>query len=169
MRNVFAAALISVSLIVSAEIISTRQQAIALIGQEQAVCQGPSAPTTTTSPTTTSTSVPVHKPKPRAQRTMATTKPTPPPAPGKITVSSTAYSWGCGTPNATTANGETPRIGGVASNRLPMGSKWRVLSGPMEGNVYRVNDRGADFDIFMSNCTVARNYGRHSIQIKRVG
>lgn len=81
------------------------------------------------------------------------------------TVSSTAYAPGCGA-SGRTANGEWPTVGGVASNSLPMNSKWEVQE---SGRVFRVNDTGAAFDIYMTSCSAAVTYGRRTIHIRRVG
>jgi hypothetical protein len=57
-------------------------------------------------------------------------------------------------------------------NSAPMGTKWKVLSGPQSGKVLTVSDRighGSEFDIAMPGaCSQARAYGRQYIKIARV-
>lgn len=78
-------------------------------------------------------------------------------------VNSTAYCL-----RGTMANGKQVHDGAAASSHLPMGSKWKILSGSLAGKVVTIEDRGAPFDIWMSSCSAAINYGRQSISIARV-
>lgn len=84
------------------------------------------------------------------------------------TVSSTAY---CLTGRM--ANGSPASYGSVAMNGVPLGSRWAVLSGPLAGRVLVVRDRighSSGFDVAMpGNCRAAINYGRRTVQIRRVG
>lgn len=65
------------------------------------------------------------------------------------------------------ANGERVHDGAVASHVLPRGSRWKVLDGPLAGRVFTVKDTGpkATFDVWMSSCGAARQYGRRDIGI----
>lgn len=134
-----------------------------------ATTTAPPAPTTTT---TTAAPVPT---VPTTTLPPPTVTPTVPPAPTPPTtaveggqqrsVNSTAYCL-----QGTMANGERVHNGAVASKILPRGSSWRVLNGPLAGNVYTVKDTGpsAYFDIWMSSCDAANQYGRREIQIEEV-
>ena len=56
-------------------------------------------------------------------------------------------------------------------NGVPFGSKWKVLSGPMAGRTFTVNDRighSSQFDIWMASCDACYQYGRKTIDIERV-
>lgn len=116
-----------------------------------------SPPTTRTRPTTTTTSAPEN----RASRSNEQTR--------QIrSVTSTAYCL-----RGKTAHGERGYEGSVAIPREwnLLGTTWRVLSGPQAGKVLRANDHTdykTQFDIWMSSCSAAINYGRHFIQIERV-
>jgi 3D (Asp-Asp-Asp) domain-containing protein len=136
-----------------------------------------SAPTTTTAapPTTTTTAPPTTSSVP-PRRTIPTTTtrpvrrapstPAPPQTGATRSIKSTAYCQ-----RGTMANGHQVHSGAVASIVLPMGSTWRVLTGPMAGAVVTVEDRGgraATFDIWMASCSQAINYGHPSIQIASV-
>ncbi len=82
------------------------------------------------------------------------------------TVSSTAYCL-----RSRTADGGRGYDGSVAMNGVPFGSKWKALTGPRAGQVFTVNDRighSSQFDIWMSSCAAALQYGRKEIQIERV-
>lgn len=102
----------------------------------------------------------------RATSTTSTT--TTPPAPShRRVVDSTAY---CD--HGVTASGEWTSGGMVAMNNIEFGAKWRVLDGPMAGRVFRVADRighSSTFDVWLPTCDEARQYGRRSIEIERVG
>lgn len=66
------------------------------------------------------------------------------------------------------ANGKTVHDGAVASNVLPMGSRWRVLGGPLDGRVFEVSDTGGSrvtFDVWMASCRQANIFGRPTLQI----
>lgn len=66
------------------------------------------------------------------------------------------------------ADGERTYFGAVAA-AMPMGSRWRVLTGPFAGDTFTVADRyGAhtQFDIALpGECARARTYGRRRIEI----
>lgn len=82
-------------------------------------------------------------------------------------VTSTAYCL-----RGTMANGQQVHDGAVAMNGPSFGTQYVVLSGPKDGRVYTVKDRighGSDFDIWMSSCDAARQYGRRTITIARNG
>ncbi len=87
--------------------------------------------------------------------------------PVKLRVESTAY---CLT--GYMANGQRAHTGAVAMDGVPLGTKFRVKSGPLEGEVLTVKDRvgwGSDFDIAMPDrCRAAYRYGRRTINIRRV-
>jgi hypothetical protein len=63
---------------------------------------------------------------------------------------------------------EPGRTGAVAA-AMPMGSRWRVLTGPFAGFTFTVADRygwGTDFDVALpGQCARARAYGRQRIEI----
>lgn len=84
----------------------------------------------------------------------------------RLTVESTAYSL-----RGEMANGRPVRDGAVAMNCVPLGTKYRILSGPLRGKVVAVEDRirrGSEFDIWMRTGAAARKYGRRSINIELV-
>ena len=87
--------------------------------------------------------------------------------PGVLRVESTAYCL-----NGYMANGQRTHTGAAAMNGVPLGTKFRVRSGPLQGSVLTVKDRvgyGSDFDIAMPDaCRQAYNYGRRTINIRRV-
>lgn len=140
-----------------------------------------SAQTTTTAPPTTlqpTTTRPTPSTVRAARSGPATPPPTSAPAPVDTTTSgpsstgqtqaasSTAY---CLT--SQTANGERGYDGSVAMNGVPFGSQWKVHDGPMAGRIFTVNDRighSSQFDIWMSSCNAAIQYGRKHIHIERV-
>lgn len=73
-----------------------------------------------------------------------------------------------------TASGTRPRAGVVAVSmenfaRL-RGTTWRVLTGPLAGQVVTVEDKGplAHFDIWVPSCDAARVYGLRTITVQRV-
>lgn len=66
-------------------------------------------------------------------------------------------------------NGEHVHDGAVASVVLAMGTSWKVLDGPLAGRVFTVEDTGgpqATFDVWMSSCQAAINYGRRDVTIE---
>jgi 3D (Asp-Asp-Asp) domain-containing protein len=82
------------------------------------------------------------------------------------TVNSTAYCI-----NGIMANGKHTHEGAVAMAGVPFGTKFRVLTGPMRGHIYKVEDRPdqhTEFDIWMRHCSDAIAYGRRTIKIERV-
>jgi len=83
------------------------------------------------------------------------------------TVESTAYCL-----RGTMANGRRTHDGAVAMNGVPFGTRFRILSGPLRGKIVTVEDRigsGSQFDIWMSSCSAARQYGRRTIRIEQLG
>ena len=82
-------------------------------------------------------------------------------------VESTAY---CMT--GAMANGQRTHTGAAAMNGVPLGTKFRVRTGPLRGEVFTVKDRvgyGSEFDIAMPDrCSAAYRYGRRVINIRRV-
>lgn len=128
----------------------------------------------TSVPTTTSTIPTRAAGSPRPGRNRRPVRPVPNPpqvAPGTggaatqgRRITSTAY---CLT--GTMANGQRVHDGAVASHVLPRGSSWRVLDGPLAGRTFTVEDTGpgATFDVWMSSCAEARQYGRRDIGIER--
>ncbi len=87
--------------------------------------------------------------------------------PGSLRVDSTAYCL-----SGYMANGERATTGAVAMNGVPLGTRFRIRSGPLRGDVLTVKDRvggDSDFDIAMPDrCRAARRYGRRVINIRRV-
>lgn len=83
------------------------------------------------------------------------------------TVSSTAY---CLTGRM--ASGKRVYRGAVAMNNVPLGSRWKILTGPLKGQTLTVEDRighSSQFDVAMpGDCRAARRYGRQRIRIQRV-
>ena len=71
------------------------------------------------------------------------------------------------------ANGQATHTGAAAMNGVPLGTKFRVLTGPLQGDVFTIKDRvgsGSDFDVAMpGECTAATRYGRRFVNIRRVG
>lgn len=99
-------------------------------------------------------------------------RPAPAPAPVRSSapvrqVSSTAY---CLTGRM--ASGRNTYWGAAAMNGVPLGSRYRVLSGPRAGSTLVIEDRighGSGFDIaYPGNCGAARSYGRRTISIQQV-
>jgi Ni/Co efflux regulator RcnB len=86
---------------------------------------------------------------------------------GKLRVESTAYCL-----DGYMANGQRAHTGAVAMNGVPLGTKFRIRSGPLEGDVVVVKDRvgyGSEFDIAMPDrCRAAYRYGRRVINIRRI-
>ena len=70
------------------------------------------------------------------------------------------------------ANGQRAHTGAAAMNGVPLGTKFRVKTGPLRGEVFTVKDRvghGSEFDIAMPDrCSAASRYGRRVINIRRV-
>lgn len=88
------------------------------------------------------------------------------PPSGTRTIAASAYCL-----RGTMANGRQVHDGAVASNVLPMGSKWRVLGGPLDGRVLTVEDTGGPrvtLDVWMASCHQAIVFGRPSLRIERV-
>ena len=86
---------------------------------------------------------------------------------GKLRVESTAYCL-----RGRMSNGQYTYDGAAAMNGVPLGTKFRVLSGPLRGRTLAVKDRigsGSQFDVAMpGRCRAATNYGRRVINIRRV-
>lgn len=90
------------------------------------------------------------------------------PASGPVlTVHSTAY---CLTGRM--ASGRRAYYGAAAMNAVPLGTTYRVLSGPAAGRVLTIEDRigrGSQFDVaYPGDCYSARLYGRRTISIERM-
>lgn len=70
------------------------------------------------------------------------------------------------------ANGQRTHTGAAAMNGVPLGTKFRVRTGPMKGEVLTVKDRigyGSDFDVaFPGRCSAAYRYGRRVVNIRRI-
>ncbi len=70
------------------------------------------------------------------------------------------------------ASGKFTYSGAAAMNGVPLGSRYRVLSGPRAGTTLVVEDRighSSGFDIaYPGNCGAARSYGRRTISIQQV-
>lgn len=85
----------------------------------------------------------------------------------RLRVHSTAYCL-----NGRMANGQSAHSGAAAMNNVPLGTKFKVMTGPLKGEVLTVKDRigyGSEFDVAMPNsCTSARRYGRRTVNIQRV-
>ena len=55
-------------------------------------------------------------------------------------------------------------------NGVALGSRWRILTGPLAGSTVTAEDRigyGSQFDIWAPTCAAARAYGRREIVIAR--
>jgi len=88
----------------------------------------------------------------------------------RLSVVSTAYSYGCGG-GWITASGAAVSVGIVAMNELPLGTVVRIVSGPFAGAVETVMDRigwGSELDFWLPSCWEARQYGRQWIEIEVV-
>ena len=85
----------------------------------------------------------------------------------RLRVHSTAYCL-----NGRMANGQSAHSGAAAMNNVPLGTKFKVMTGPLKGEVLTVKDRigyGSEFDVAMpSSCTSARRYGRRMVNIQRL-
>jgi hypothetical protein len=69
------------------------------------------------------------------------------------------------------ANGEHVHAGAVAMNSVAMGTRWKVLDGPLGGGVFEVKDRighGSEFDVWVPSCDTAKQYGRHQVDVQLV-
>lgn len=70
------------------------------------------------------------------------------------------------------ANGQSAHSGAAAMNNVPLGTKFKVMTGPLRGEVLTVKDRvgyGSEFDVAMPNsCSSARRYGRRTVNIQRL-
>lgn len=90
------------------------------------------------------------------------------PAPGTVRhVSSTGYCL-----SGTTASGRPVAHGTAAMNNVPLGTRWRISGGPLDGHVLEVIDRighGTDFDIWFPSCAQAIEYGRRAVTVELVG
>lgn len=82
-------------------------------------------------------------------------------------VESTAYS-SCSS-GSTMADGSRTRVGSVASNMHPLGTRIR-LTFPVQGRrTYTVRDRigwGSELDIWMPSCSMAVGYGRRRVSYR---
>lgn len=71
----------------------------------------------------------------------------------------------------TTASGQSTHSGIAAMNTLPLGTRVRVVTGPLAGTTLTVLDHidyGSQFDIWQASCTKALDYGRRQITIEVV-
>ena len=99
------------------------------------------------------------------------TAPAPPPSAGSATFTATAYCTG-----TRTATGARPNEAIIAADPavLPMGSKVRVSGLRQPYNrVYTVGDTGANIrgrriDLYMQDCSEAKNFGRRSARVSLV-
>jgi 3D (Asp-Asp-Asp) domain-containing protein len=69
------------------------------------------------------------------------------------------------------ADGAYVHAGAVAMNGVPLGSRYRVLNGPLAGAVLTVEDRigsGSRFDVWLASCSAAISYGRRTIDVEAV-
>ena len=86
---------------------------------------------------------------------------------GKLRVESTAYCL-----EGRMANGQPTYEGAAAMNGVPLGTKFRIKTGPLQGEVVVVKDRigsGSEFDVAMpDDCSGAYRYGRRVVNIKRI-
>lgn len=127
-------------------------------------------------PSTTGISAPSGEtPSVPETRTASSTQPAAPapqpaasPASGpRRTVHSTAY---CLTGQM--ASGRRVYTGAAAMNGVPLGVRYRVLSGPAAGRVFTIEDRigsGSQFDIaYPGDCYSARQYGSRTISVERM-
>lgn len=88
---------------------------------------------------------------------------------GVESVSSTAYGPSEGGVGQVGASDNELGPGSVAVNGVPLGTKYKILSGPRAGDVVTVTDRNdgrTDFDIWMPDGI--DGYGRQDIQVKRL-
>ena len=70
-----------------------------------------------------------------------------------------------------TASGGPVRPGIVAMNGVSLGTRWRILDGPLAGATLEATDRighSTDFDIWFASCDDAIAYGRRTITIQQV-
>lgn len=85
----------------------------------------------------------------------------------KLRVESTAYCM-----SGRMANGQATHTGAAAMNGVPLGTRFRVLTGPQQGEVVTIKDRvgsGSEFDVAMPGaCTRAARYGRRIVNIRRL-
>lgn len=69
------------------------------------------------------------------------------------------------------ASGHRAHTGAAAMNGVPLGTRFRVASGPLRGETLVVRDRighGTDFDVALpGRCGAAHRYGRRTINIRR--
>lgn len=89
------------------------------------------------------------------------------PASPALRVHSTAYCL-----SGRMANGQYAHRGAAAMNGVPLGTRFRVMTGPLRGKILTVKDRvghGSEFDVAMpNNCSSARRYGRRTVNLRRV-
>lgn len=120
----------------------------------------------TPSPSPTPSPTPTAAPQPRQRAHVLAPIPAASGAPigGSRVVSSTCYSL-----TSNNAAGRTPRMGDVAMNDVPMGSRWYVHDGPYAGRVLVVADRighSSQFDVWNPSRTWCLDtYGRRQIRI----
>ena len=85
----------------------------------------------------------------------------------RLRVESTAYCL-----EGRMANGQSAHSGAAAMNDVPLGTKFKMMTGPLRGEVLTVKDRvgnGSEFDVAMpDNCSAAYRYGRRTVNIQRV-
>ncbi len=108
--------------------------------------------------------VPVHYRRLRRQPASASCDGGPPAK--RVTVESTAYAL-----RGEMANGRPVHNGAVAMNCVPLGTRYRILEGPLAGRVVTVEDRirrGSEFDIWVRTSAAARRYGRRTIDVQLV-
>ena len=82
----------------------------------------------------------------------------------KRTVESTAYCL-----LGRTASGKNVRDGIAAMDNVPFGTQVSVLSGPLEGKDYVIEDRTdqrTELDFWMSSCDEAKRYGRRDVEVQ---
>jgi hypothetical protein len=85
----------------------------------------------------------------------------------RLRVESTAYCL-----EGRMGNGQHAHDGAAAMNNVPLGTKFKVMTGPLRGEVLTVKDRignGSEFDVAMpDDCSAAYRYGRRMVNIKLV-
>lgn len=89
------------------------------------------------------------------------------PADGRaLLVESTAYA-PCSS-GGLMANGRSPRVGAVAMNLLPLGTRIRVNRSPFGPRAFVVSDRigyGSQLDFWTPSCAHARAWGRRLVRV----
>lgn len=123
-----------------------------------------STPTVLPTPTVTPTPSPIPTPVPTAVPVRVAPRVRAAPIGGSRQVNSTCYAL-----TSNNAAGRTPRLGDVAMNGVPMGSRWYVHDGPYAGRVLVVADRighSSQFDVWNpSRAWCLDVYGRRTIRI----